>query len=440
MIALTSKQILTILDCNQPIDDVTINNVSTDSRNVNSSSLFIAIKGENFDGHDFIQDVLEKGAALVISQKEIPNINSSKIIIVNDTLKALGKIAHYNRMQYKGTLIALTGSSGKTTTKEELKHTLSAFAPTYATSGNFNNHIGVPRSLLDLDMNSKFAIIEMGMSALGEISYLTSLASPDIAIVTNVYPMHIEFLKTTQNIAIAKSEIFEGLSPLGLAIYNADSLHADIIKNTALKYTNNIHAYSKETYQHIKLNLKDTGQHNYYNAWVVLSVIKALNLDIDTAISAINKFETPAGRGKKHQLNINNNNITLIDDSYSGQPDAVKLAIKSLANIKTSGRKIALLGKMAELGDYSKTAHIEVGQTLKENNIDIVIGICEETKDILAQLSPSTKQYYFPSIEGVLDFLTNNILQNNDVILIKGAHYSSQVFKIANTLKEKYEK
>ena len=252
--------------------------------------------------------------------------------------------------------------------------------------------------------------------------------------------MHIEFLKTTENIAIAKSEIFEGLSSSGIAIYNKDTLHSDIIKSNALQHTKNVYSYSKEEYQNIPLNLRDTGIHNYYNAWAVLSVVKALNLDINTAINALNTFETPAGRGKKHHLYINNQNITLIDDSYSGQPDAVKLAIKSLANTKTSGRKIALLGKMAELGDYSKTAHIEVGQTLKENNIDIVIGICEEAKDILSQLSPSTTQHYFPSIEGVADFLISNILRNDDILLIKGAHYSSQVYKIANLLKEKYEK
>ena len=440
MLDLTSKKILEILNINQPINDITITNISTDSRNTDSSSLFIAIKGENFDGHDFILDVINKGTPLILSQKEIPNVDPKKIIIVEDTLKAFGQLAHYNRMQYKGTLIALTGSSGKTTTKEELKHTLSSFGVTSATSGNFNNHIGVPRSLLDIDMNSKFAVIEMGMSALGEISYLTSLAKPDIAIVTNVYPMHIEFLKTTQNIAIAKSEIFEGLSPSGIAIYNQDTLHSDIIKNNAKKYTNNVISYSKEEYKNISLNLKDTGEHNYYNAWAVLSVIKVLNLDINTAINALNNFETPAGRGKKHTLNINNQTITLIDDSYSGQPDAVKLAIKTLSKQKTNGKKIALLGKMAELGDYSKQAHIEVGQTLKENNIDVVIGICSEAKDILSELPKSTPQYYFPSIDGVLQFLVDNILKDEDILLIKGAHYSSQVYKIANELKEKYEK
>ena len=432
---ITSKEISTLLNYTLPIFDTTIKEISTDSRKIDPNTLFVAIKGENFDGHDFIEDVIKKGAPLVITERKIENIDPKHQIIVPNTLKAFGLLAHYNRSFYKGTLIALTGSSGKTTTKELLKSALSVYGTTYATTGNFNNHIGVPRSLLDIDMSAPFAIIEMGMSALKEIEYLTKLATPDIALITNVYPMHIEFLKTLENIAIAKSEIFEGLNPNGIAVYNNDTSHTDIIKNKAKKYTNNIHTYSiTDTATLSKLSLIDNAPHCKSNALAVLKIIELLGLDISKAIPTINNFSALDGRGKKHHLKLNNKNLLLIDDSYSGQPEAMKLAINSLNTLKTNGRKIALIGKMAELGDYTKKAHQEIGEALNKTDIDIVIGVCEETKDMLNILDKKITQYYFPNIEQIPEFLTTTLLRDNDTILIKGAHYSSAVYKVAKYL------
>lgn len=433
MIALSAAKIAEILEFGGEIATAEIREVSTDSRKVDEHTLFIALKGEKFDGHDFILEVLDKGAPLVVSERPIEGADSRRVIVVNDTLKAFGKLALHNRRQYQGTLIALTGSSGKTTTKEELKTALSAYAPTYATSGNFNNHIGVPRSLLDLDMNAKYAVIEMGMSARGEIEYLTSLAEPDVALVTNVYPMHIEFLGSLENIARAKAEIFSGLKKGGTAIYNEDTAYAEILRDEAQKYAGKVYAYGKNNHAAAALHLQDEAEHYYYNAWAVLKVAEVLGLPLEKAVAAVNDFGALEGRGKKHRLNLGGRKITLIDDSYSGQPDAMKLAISALAKTAATGRKIALLGKMAELGDYSKQAHIEVGQALDANGIDVVIGVCEETKDMLAQLSQNVTQYYFPSVEGVEELL-KKILQDGDVLLIKGAHYSSQVYKVAGAL------
>lgn len=430
---LCSAEIAHILGYEGELTETEITEVSTDSRKIDAHTLFIALKGERFDGHDFIKDVLAAGAPLVVAEHIIEGVNPKQVIVVQDTLKALGALAQHNRRQYRGTLIALTGSSGKTTTKEELKAALSVYAPTYATSGNFNNHIGVPRSLLDLDMSAPYAVIEMGMSAAGELSYLTHLAEPDIAMVINVYPMHIEFLGSISNIARAKAEIFSGLRQGGTAIYNADTAHADILKEAAMQVTDKVLAYNSDMSLPEGLNLTGNSETALANARAVLAVISALGLDPTRAISAINQFTTPEGRGKHHHLNLNGKNVTLIDDSYSGQPDAMKFAIRSLGKMPVRGRRIALLGKMAELGDYSKQAHVEVGQVLAEEKIDVVIGVCEETKDMLAQLPLSTEQYYFPSIEGVEEFLLEK-LHEGDVLLIKGAHYSSRVFVVASAL------
>jgi len=435
MITLSSQKIAEILELTQSPASAEIKNISTDSRQVDSSTLFIALKGEKFDGHDFIKDVLAQGVPLVLSEKEIKGTDKSKVLIVSDTLKAFGKLAQYNRRQYKGTVIALTGSSGKTTTKEELKSALSCYGKTYATCGNFNNFIGVPRSLLDIDMDAQYAIIEMGMSAPMEIDYLVHLTEPDVALVTNVYPMHIEFLKTIENIAKAKAEIFGGLKKSGIAVYNEDTNHAEILCHAAHSATEKIYTFGKNHHPNVTLNLSEEGEHYKYNAWAVLTVVEALSLPLDKAVQAINDFSAPEGRGKKFNLNLNGKNVLLIDNSYSGGPDATVLAVNSLSKINVRGRRIAVIGKMAELGDYTKEAHIRVGKALKDNNIDVVIGVCEETKDMLAQLADGTERYYFPSIDGVSEFLQNKILQNNDAILIKGSHYSSQVYKAANDLK-----
>lgn len=435
MIPLNTKQIAEILELNQTVNPAEIKNISTDSRNVDENTLFIALKGEKFDGHDFIKDVLKKGVPLVLSEKEICDVDTKKVLIVEDTLKAFGKLAQYNRRQFKGTVIALTGSSGKTTTKEELKSALSAYAKTYATSGNFNNFIGVPRSLLDIDMDASYAIIEMGMSAPLEIDYLVHLTEPDIALVTNVYPMHIEFLKTLENIAKAKAEIFGGLKKDGIAIYNEDTNSAEILQQAAMATTSDVKTFGRNHHPNVTLNLSEDGEHCQYNAWAVLSVIEALGLPLTEAVNRINHFSAPEGRGKKFNLNFNQKHITLIDNSYSGGPDATVLAVNSLGKMPTTGRRIAIIGKMAELGDYTKEAHIRVGKALRENNIDVVIGVCKETKDMLAQLSQTTEQHYFETVDGVSEFLQNSIIKDNDTILIKGSHYSSQVYKVANDLK-----
>ena len=439
MKTISSAEVAAVLGYNGKVIDAEIGEVSTDSRKIDGRTLFVALKGEKFDGHDFIREVLDKGAPLAVAEHPVAGVDSERLIMADSTLEALGKLGQHNRRQFKGTVIALTGSSGKTTTKEELKAALSRYAPTYATSGNFNNQIGVPRSLLDMDMDARYAVIEAGMSARGEIDYLTHLIEPDVAIVTNVYPMHIEFLGSLENIAHAKAEIFGGLRLGGIAIYNEDTAFAAILRQEAEKYAAKVYPFGKTHHSAAELQLADEAEHCRYNAWCVLTVVEALGLDVAPAVEAVNGFAAPEGRGSRHQLNIGGRHILLIDDSYSGQPEAMKLAIRALAKLPVKGRRIAVLGKMAELGDYSRQAHIEVGQALAAAQIDAVVGVCAETKDMLAQLPVETEQYFFPTADGVADFLCD-MLKDGDAVLIKGAHYSSQVFKVAAALKEFAEK
>ena len=435
---ITSQKLAKILNCNATQADIVINKVSTDSRLVDEHSLFIALRGERFDAHDFVKDVVAKGCPLVVVDHLLKDITAEKQLVVNDTLEAYGKIGAYNRSQFKGTVIGLTGSAGKTTTKEEIAFLLSHFAKTYATAGNHNNQIGVPQSLCELDMDARYAVIEMGMSSKGEISHSVNLVRPDIAVVTNVYPMHIEFFPNFEGIAHAKAEIFEGLPAQGgIAIINEDTNFADILKAEAIKHNAKIITFGKNTHPTDNFTTQEQGEQYLYNAWCALTVVQALGLDVNKAASYIKDFGALDGRGKHHTLAIDGGTYTLIDDSYSGQPEAMKLGIEALDKSQTKGRKIVVLGKMAELGDTSKARHIEIGKLLANSSIDVVVGVCPEMKDMLAQLPANKQQYYFENKDQVTDFLLNKLLQNNDTVLIKGARYSSKLYQVTEELLKK---
>ena len=437
---ISSFKLAQILDVHNSVEPLEVDKISTDSRKTDASTLFIALKGERFDGHDFVKDVVANGCPLVAVERLIEGVAPEKQLIVDDTLKAYGKIGGYNRSLFRGKVIGLTGSAGKTTTKEEIAFLLSKFGKTYATDGNHNNFVGVPQSLCEIDMNAEYAVIEMGMSAKGEISYLTNLVKPDIALVTNVYPMHIEFFDSFEGIAYAKAEIFEGLKSGGTAIINADTNFADILEKQARLKTENIMKFGKDLHPTDNFVTQESGEQYRYNAWCALSVVQALGLDVEKAASYVKDFGALDGRGKQHRLMLGGKGFyTLIDDSYSGQPEAMIMAIKNLDKLPTSGRKIAVLGKMAELGNTSEARHKEVGKVLAQTGIDIVIGVCPEMRDMLTQLPADKTQYYFENKDNVADFLLNKLLQNNDTILIKGARYSSKMYQVAEELIKKGE-
>ena len=434
MIKINLKKLAEIVNSASEVVDCAIENVCTDSRSVRPGDLFVAIRGENFDAHDFVPEVFTKGAAAAIVEHPVAGVPAERLIVVKNSLHAYGLIGAYVRSLFKGTVIGLTGSAGKTTTKEELKFVLSLFGKVYATEGNHNNNVGVPLTLCNMDMSADYAVIEMGMSAKGEIEELVSFVRPDIALITNVYPMHIEFFPNFEGIAEAKAEIFTGLKPGGTAIINEDTNFAALLEKRARERTDKIVWFGKKTHPDVPLELEGIGEHHFYNAWCALSVVDVLGLDIVRAAAALKNFGAPDGRGKMHKLRCPGGFYTLVDDSYSGQPEAMKIALEALGQMKTSGRKIAVLGKMAELGETSRERHIEIGRTAAAAGIDVVVGVCPEMKDMLAQLPPSVEQYYFENKDGLDEFLLNKLLQNNDIVLIKGARYSSKLYQVTESL------
>ena len=435
---LNSIKLVEIVGAKNKVIDVDFENITTDSRKVNKGDLFIALKGENFDGHNFVKQVLEQGACLAVVEHLIEGVDESRLVLVENTLKAYGSIGAYNRSLFKGLVIGLTGSAGKTTTKEEIKFALEQFGKVYATKGNHNNNVGVPITLCNMDMTADFAVIEMGMSAKGEIEELVDYVKPDVAVVTNVYPMHIEFFETFEGIAEAKAEIFKSLKNGGIAVINEDTNFADVLEKRALENGAKVAKFGKNNHPDVELSLADEGEHNFYNAWCVLTLIRELGLDVKKTAAKLSEFKALAGRGAKHKLKLpNGGEFVLIDDSYSGQPEAMKIAIETLGKTKHDGRKIVVLGKMAELGNTSKDRHIEIGKTVQATDVDVVIGVCPEMKDMLAQVSDEKEKYYFENKEGLDEFLLNKCLQNNDIVLIKGARYSSKLYQVTDKLLEK---
>lgn len=431
---ISSKKLTEIVGSTSQVIDCTVKNIVTDSRIVKPGDVFIAIRGEKFDAHQFVPEVLKQGAALAIVDHPVEGAEPLRQIVVGNTTRAYGLIGAYNRSLFKGFVIGLTGSAGKTTTKEEISFLLAKFAKVYATSGNFNNFIGVPKTLCDLDMSADYAVIEMGMSAKGEIAELVSYVKPDMAIITNVYPMHIEFFENFEGIAEAKAEIFTGLKKGGYALINVDTNFSALLQKRAEEQGAKVVTFGKADLKDFHFETAQEGEHYVSNALCALKVVQLLGLDVHKAEGYVKDFGALDGRGREWKLHFAGGSYILIDDSYSGQPEAMKLAIETLGKRKTSGRKIAVLGKMAELGETSRDRHIEIGKALAATDVDIVVGVCPEMKDMLAQLPDRTEKHYFENKEGLDEFLLNKLLQNNDIVLIKGARYSSKLYQVAESL------
>ena len=431
---ISSKKLTEIVGSTSQVIDCAVKNIVTDSRIVKPGDVFIAIRGEKFDAHQFVPEVLKQGAALAIVDHPVEGAEPLRQIVVGNTTRAYGLIGAYNRSLFKGFVIGLTGSAGKTTTKEEISFLLAKFAKVYATSGNFNNFIGVPKTLCDLDMSADYAVIEMGMSAKGEIAELVSYVKPDMAIITNVYPMHIEFFENFEGIAEAKAEIFTGLKKGGYALINADTNFSALLQKRAEEQGAKVVTFGKADLKDFHFETAQEGEHYVSNALCALKVVQLLGLDVHKAEGYVKDFGALDGRGREWKLHFTGGSYILIDDSYSGQPEAMKLAIETLGKRKTSGRKIAVLGKMAELGETSRDRHIEIGKALAATDVDIVVDVCPEMKDMLAQLPDRTEKHYFENKEGLDEFLLNKLLQNNDIVLIKGARYSSKLYQVAESL------
>lgn len=366
---------------------------SIDSRTVGPGELFFAVKGERLDGHDFVAAALEKGAAAAVVRKDELRRYSAQVrlLAVDDTLIALQTLATAVRKLWGKPLVGVTGSAGKTTTKEAIAHVLGARWRVLKSEGNFNNHFGLPLMLLKLEPEHDVAVIEMGMSHAGEIRALAKIAQPEIGVVTNVAPVHLEFFDSIAGIARAKYELIESLPANGTAVLNADD---EYVSQFGRDFKGRVIAYGMRTTadvraenvftrgaegsefdvvtaagrEHARLPL--VGEHNILNALAAVAVGLARGLTLSEAVAALATLAPPDKRGQVLQLG----NITVINDCYNSNPKALNAMVDALAAMK-AGRRIVVAGEMLELGPSGEEMHREAGQHIAEKKIDVLVGV-----------------------------------------------------------------
>jgi len=421
-----------------------INGICTDSRKVAEGNLFIPIKGENFDGHEFIEDCFMKGAAASLTSEDAYGVNAMEgkaLIKVEDTLAALGDIARYYRELFDIPLVGITGSVGKTSTKDMVSCVLRQKFNVLKTSGNFNNHIGLPLTVMNMERDHEAAVLEMGMSGLGEISYLTKIAKPKIAVITNIGMSHIEKLGSKQNILKAKMEIMEGLPDDGIVILNGDDSLLFGLKGF-LKYKTiyygteeglDLQAYNVKSMgesgicfevtignNDYKVHIPVPGTHNVYNALAAIAVGLNMGMSVESIIKGIASY-SPANM----RLNIiGNKGYKVINDAYNASPQSMESAIDVLKDTCEGNRTIAVLGDMLEMGEWAYKAHVGVGKYVASKDINYLVTVGENGRSIaqgaLEAGIPAERVFSFDDNDGAKQFL-EDFVKAGDYILIKGS-------------------
>ena len=433
-------------------EDRAFDAVGTDTRALSQQALFVALKGDRYDGHDFINQAVQKHAAGALIQKSGLRIEDRglsdrlPLLIVDDTKKSLGTLAAYWRNKFDMPLVALTGSNGKTTVKEMLASILreacSAQTPNLdpqscvlATRGNLNNDIGVPLTLLELEAGHRYAVIEMGMNHAGEIRYLTRLAAPDVALINNAGMAHVEFLGSVEAVARAKGEIFEGLKPEGTAVINADDRHAGLWRELAsgrsvVDFGIEHRAAVTATYQLSWLEseivlktpqgvaralLKAPGLHNVRNALAASAAAVALKVPAPAIAKGLERFSGTRGR---LQRRAGVRGAMLIDDTYNANPDSARAAIAVLA--QAPGKRLLVLGDMGELGPGAAEMHAEVGRRARESGVERLLTLGELSAHATRAFGAGAR--HFTRIDELLAEI-ENALAPDVAVLIKGSRF-----------------
>ncbi len=416
-------------------ENTTFQGCSTDTRTLKEGNLYLALKGDNFDGHDFVEQAIQKGAVGIITEKKL-DFNVSQLVVLNTKI-ALGELANFWRNQLQTKIIAITGSNGKTTTKEMLASILREQFNTLATQGNLNNDIGVPLTLFQLNQDHEYAVIEMGANHRKEIGYLTNITQPQVAVITNCSPAHLEGFGRIEGIAQTKGEIYQGLSNKGIAIINADDAFSTYwqdlncereiltfgLEKTAKITAKNISFQGLKTCfmlstpsGEIEIKLNVAGKHNLMNALAASSCAVALNIDLKIISQGLEKMQPVNGR---LQAISGIRNTTLLNDTYNANPASLKAALQVLANCPAP-RWVAL-GNMLELGENAAQFHQQAGEFAQHLDIEGFVATGELSKHAIEGFGK--QGFYFEKQEDLIAFLKEN-LPTNATLLVKGSRGS----------------
>ncbi len=434
-------------------ENIQVKTYSKDTRTLNKGDMYLGIKGEKINGNDYIEQAFINGAIGCItdenvSEKIINKYKKEKVIIkVENTIKAIQELAKYKRSLYNIPVIAVTGSVGKTSTKDIIANVLGQKYKVLKTEGNMNNHIGLPMTLLKLKDHTA-VVVEMGMNHFGEISLLTNIAKPTGCVITNIGTSHIGNLGSRENILKAKLEILEGLDKNGFVLINNDN---DLLHEWAKKEKRyKIYTYGLEnnsTYMAKKITILENssefeingikgnvpigGIHFVYNSVCAFAIGDILNVEKEKIIKGISEFKLTA---KRMDIEIIKNKIKVINDSYNASYDSMKAALE-VVNNTSAQRKIAILGDMLELGEYAKELHEKVGEEVVKNKIDILITIGDNAKNIANKAKELKMEnvYMFDGIEEAIEYIKKTI-KCGDLILLKASN-SMNFSKILNEIK-----
>ncbi|ACI98052.1 UDP-N-acetylmuramoylalanyl-D-glutamyl-2,6-diaminopimelate--D-alanyl-D-alanine ligase [Rhodospirillum centenum] len=421
--------------------------VSIDSRTLRPGDLFVALKGPNFDGHDYVGDALAHGAAAALVSRLPGNVPpEAPVLLVDDTLAALEDLGRVARLNARGKVIAVTGSVGKTGTKEALKLCLDARGPTFATQGSLNNHWGVPLSLARFPADAHYGVFELGMNHAGEIGPLSRMVQPDVAIITTVEAVHLEFFASVEGIADAKAEIFEGMTPAGTAILNRDNPHfARLVAAARTQGLTRIwsfgtqegadahllecslHATSSAVTasirgERIQYCLSLPGRHHVLNSLAVLLAVSAAEGDVAAAARQLSQIAPIKGRGLRRRVALAKGSFTVIDESYNASPVSVAAAATVLgkADPGAGGRRIAVLGDMLELGAQAPSLHAGLADQFRRAGADLVF-CCGPNMKFLFDRLPAALRGRHTEDSAALAPLVADAVRAGDVVMVKGS-------------------
>ncbi|MGQ9456320.1 MAG: UDP-N-acetylmuramoyl-tripeptide--D-alanyl-D-alanine ligase [Armatimonadota bacterium] len=419
--------------------EVRITGVSTDTRTLVPGDLFFALTGQTSDGHKFLADAFARGAVgVVVSRK----VEAEKLVIrVKNTLVALGDLASYYRGKFSPIVIGVTGSVGKTTTKEMAAAIVSTLGPCLKNPGNFNNEIGLPLTLFNLDRTHKTAVLEMAMRGAGQIAYLAKIARPRIGIITNIYPVHIELLGSLDAVADAKAELLDLLPEGGAAVLNADDPYFDRLR---LRTRARVISFGESSIADVRLTSAEVdeqgcctfsvatsrgnfevhvpvpGEHNIKDALAAVAVGEFLGISHEAMREALTNFAPPERRSNVLR---SRRGVVIIDDTYNASPPSVISALHTLARMQGS-RKIAVLGDMLELGRIAEEAHGQVGRVVKELGIDrlvVVGGLAKLISRAAVEAGFSSRSVYEFENSEEAGLAVSRIVRKGDVVLVKGS-------------------
>lgn len=429
--SMSLDEVSNILSAKRFGENVLVNGLSTDTRNIKGGELFLALKGPNFDGHDFVQLAVEKGAVACLVQEKIDN-NFAQVV-TQDTHQALGLLAKAWRQKFNLPVFAVTGSNGKTTVKEMIASIVAQKDLVMATEGNLNNDIGVPLTLFRLNASYAAAVVEMGANHAGEIEYLTNITRPDIAIVNNIGAAHLEGFGSLENTAKAKAEIFKGLSDAGTAIINADDDFYAYFKKVTAQYNvlsfglgneadiscqwqaNTTGSSLKVTTPkgECEINLKLLGKHNVLNALAAVAASIAADISLTQIVKGLESMQPVHGR---LQMKQGVNNSLVIDDTYNANPTSLKAALNVLHDF--SGKHFLALGDMGELGKDSEELHFNAGVYAKESGVDSLYSFGKLAA--VAAKEFGNKGFSYDKHEDMVDALRKD-LTAEVTLLVKGS-------------------